>query len=43
VRKAGNRVRITGQLINAVTGTHLWADLPNAAMLLSRANRIERI
>jgi tetratricopeptide (TPR) repeat protein len=26
VRKAGQRVRITGQLINAVTGTHLWAD-----------------
>jgi adenylate cyclase len=26
VRKAGNRVRITGQLIDAVSGTHLWAD-----------------
>jgi TolB-like protein/tetratricopeptide (TPR) repeat protein len=26
VRKAGNRVRITGQLINAATGAHLWAD-----------------
>ena len=26
VRKAGNRVRITGQLIDAATGTHLWAD-----------------
>jgi TolB-like protein/class 3 adenylate cyclase/Tfp pilus assembly protein PilF len=26
VRKAGNRVRITGQLIEASTGTHLWAD-----------------
>jgi TolB-like protein len=26
VRKAANRVRITGQLINATTGTHLWAD-----------------
>jgi TolB-like protein/class 3 adenylate cyclase len=26
VRKAGNRVRITGQLIDAITGTHLWAD-----------------
>jgi TolB-like protein/class 3 adenylate cyclase len=25
VRKAGNRVRITGQLIDAETGTHLWA------------------
>src|SRR3954449_8779894 len=26
VRKAGNKVRITGQLIDATTGTHLWAD-----------------
>ena len=26
VRKAGQRVRITGQLIDATTGTHLWAD-----------------
>ena len=26
VRKAGNRVRITAQLIDADTGTHLWAD-----------------
>jgi TolB-like protein/class 3 adenylate cyclase len=26
VRKAGNRIRITGQLIDASTGVHLWAD-----------------
>lgn len=26
VRKAGDRVRITGQLIDASTGTHLWAE-----------------
>jgi len=26
VRKAGNRVRITGQLIDAATGGHVWAD-----------------
>ena len=26
VRKGGNRVRITGQLIDAMTGAHLWAD-----------------
>jgi len=26
VRKAANRVRITGQLIDANTGTHIWAD-----------------
>ena len=26
VRKGGQRVRITGQLIDAISGTHLWAD-----------------
>jgi len=26
VRKAGGRVRITGQLVDAATGMHLWAD-----------------
>lgn len=26
VRKAGNRVRVTGQLIDATTGNHLWAE-----------------
>ena len=26
VRKGSNRVRITGQLIDALTGAHLWAD-----------------
>jgi TolB-like protein/Flp pilus assembly protein TadD len=26
VRKAGPRVRITGQLVNALTGAHVWAD-----------------
>lgn len=26
VRKAGNRVRITAQLVEAETGSHLWAD-----------------
>ena len=26
VRKAGGRVRITAQLIDATTGAHLWAD-----------------
>ena len=26
VRKAGTQVRVTGQLIDAPTGTHLWAD-----------------
>jgi TolB-like protein/tetratricopeptide (TPR) repeat protein len=26
VRKAGSRVRITGQLVDTATGAHLWAD-----------------
>jgi TolB-like protein/class 3 adenylate cyclase len=26
IRKAGNRVRLTGQLIDATTGTHIWAN-----------------
>ena len=26
VRKAGNKVRVTGQLIDAATGAHLWAE-----------------
>ena len=26
IRKAGNRIRMTGQLIDAGTGAHLWAD-----------------
>ncbi len=26
VRKSANRIRITGQLIDAATGAHLWAD-----------------
>jgi adenylate cyclase len=26
VRKSGNRVRITGQLIEAATGSHIWAE-----------------
>jgi TolB-like protein len=32
VRKAGNRVRIAGQLINAGTGAHLWADRFDGAL-----------
>jgi adenylate cyclase len=32
VRKAGQRVRITGQLIDAVTGAHLWADRYDGAL-----------
>lgn len=26
IRKAGGRIRMTGQLIDATTGSHLWAD-----------------
>ena len=32
VRKAGGRVRITGQLIDAATGAHLWADRFDGSM-----------
>ncbi len=32
VRKAGNRVRITAQLIEAATGNHLWVDLIDGAL-----------
>jgi TolB-like protein len=32
VRKSANRVRITGQLIDASTGTHIWADRFDGAM-----------
>ena len=32
VRKSGNRVRITGQLIDAATGAHLWADRFDGAL-----------
>ena len=32
VRKAANRVRITAQLIDAVTGAHLWADRFDGAL-----------
>jgi adenylate cyclase len=32
VRKAGTRVRITGQLIEAESGTHLWADKFDGAL-----------
>jgi adenylate cyclase len=32
VRKAGNRVRITGQLIDATTGAHIWADRFDGAL-----------
>jgi TolB-like protein/class 3 adenylate cyclase/Tfp pilus assembly protein PilF len=32
VRKAGGRVRITGQLIEAASGAHLWADKFDGAL-----------
>jgi len=32
VRKGGNRIRITGQLIDAITGAHLWADRFDGAL-----------
>ena len=32
VRKAGKRLRITGQLVEAETGAHLWADKLDSAL-----------
>jgi adenylate cyclase len=32
VRKAGNRVRITGQLIDTTSGSHIWADRFDGAL-----------
>ena len=32
VRKGGNKVRITGQLIDTATGAHLWADRFDGAL-----------
>jgi adenylate cyclase len=32
LRKAGSRVRITGQLIDATTGAHIWADRFDGAL-----------
>jgi TolB-like protein len=32
VRKAANRVRITGQLIDSATGAHIWADRFDGAL-----------
>jgi hypothetical protein len=32
VRKAAGRVRITAQLIDAITGTHLWVDRFDASL-----------
>ena len=32
VRKGGNRIRITGQLIEAETGSHLWAERYDRAL-----------
>src|SRR5215475_8094880 len=32
VRKAGNRVRISGQLIDAASGTHIWAERFDGAL-----------
>jgi tetratricopeptide (TPR) repeat protein len=39
VRKAGGRVRITAQLIDAATGAHLWADRSTALWKLCSSCR----
>ena len=46
VRKAANRLRISGQLIDAATGGHLWADQfrrrPRRRLRASRPGDVER-
>jgi tetratricopeptide (TPR) repeat protein len=32
IRKAGNRIRITGQLLDTTSGSHLWADHYDGAL-----------
>jgi adenylate cyclase len=32
LRKAGNRIRVTGQLIDTTTGAHIWADRFDGAL-----------
>jgi adenylate cyclase len=32
VRKGGNKVRITGQLIDTATSAHIWADRFDGAL-----------
>jgi len=41
VRKGGNRVRITGQLIDTTTGAHIWADRFDGALATSSSFRIK--
>jgi adenylate cyclase len=40
VRKAGGRVRITAQLIEAETGTHLWADRFDGSLVFELQDRV---
>jgi adenylate cyclase len=46
VRKASGKVRITGQLIDAVTGAHLWADTavsrPHSPISVVTLRRVRR-
>src|SRR5258708_17641670 len=44
VRKAANRVRITGQLIDTTTGAHIWADRIDGSLddILSSRTRLRR-
>jgi TolB-like protein len=42
VRKAANRVRITGQLIDTSTGAHIWANRFDGRGRYGRAQTLER-
>ena len=39
VRKAGNRVRVTGQLIDAANGAHIWAEFGGEVDMPRSLNR----
>lgn len=40
IRRVGNRVRITAQLINAANGAHLWADRYDRDLMPGSVSRI---
>ena len=43
IRRAGNRVRISGQLVDASTGMHLWADRFEGRLRTSLTCRMRRL
>jgi peptide chain release factor 3 len=43
VRKASGKVRITGQLIEAATGAHIWADKFERDMTVSHSRSVKKV